>query len=117
NVGLEWDRVHEQTPENQISDGSANSMRPGFSNEQMQRLLAVRKYMDGDLAGAWAAWRAQSREPQGPIELAVVANAMAAQGDENAVKYIDQLRQFQPVEADVVLGRLRIRQGKTEAGT
>jgi spermidine synthase len=117
NGAIDWDRVDEQMAENQSFDGSANSMRPGLSNDQVQRLMAIRKYMDGDLAGAWAAWRSQSREPQGPIELTVVANAMAAQGDENATKYIEQLRQFQPVEADVVLGRLRIRQGKTEAGT
>jgi len=113
---IDWDRVDEQLAENQIFDGSANSLRPGLANDQLQRLLAVRKYMEGDLAGAWAAWRTQSRQPQGPIELTVVANAMAAAGDEEATRYIDQLRAFQPVEADVILGRLRIRQGKTDAG-
>ncbi|HEV8290463.1 MAG TPA: fused MFS/spermidine synthase, partial [Tepidisphaeraceae bacterium] len=116
NGAVDWDRVDEEMAESQIFDGSPGPMRQG-NNEQMQRLLAVRKYMEGDLGSALAAWRSQSREPRGPIELAVVTNALAAAGDESAAKYIEQLREFLPVEADVVLGRLRIRQGKTEAGT
>src|SRR5258706_1870727 len=82
----------------------------------MQRLVALRKYIEGDFAGSLAAWRGQSAEPHGPMELVVVAEALASTGDESAVKYIEELRKYQPVEADVTLARLRIRQSKSEAG-
>jgi hypothetical protein len=117
NGSVDWDRVDEELAQCQMFEGSGGPLRQAFSSEPMQRLLAVRKYMEGDLGAAATAWRAQPREPRGPMELTVVANALASLGDESAVKYIEQLRGFQPVEADVVLGRLRIRQGKAEAGT
>jgi len=116
NGTVDWDRVEEQFAQCQNYDGGAGNMRQPLGAEQMQRVAAVRKYMDGDFPGALIAWRAQSREPRGPIELIVVSNALAAAGDESALKYIEQLREFQPVEANAVLGRLRIRQGKTEEG-
>ena len=45
-----------------------------------------------------------------------MSEALAAAGDEGALKYIDELRKFQAVEADLILARLRIRQGKLDAG-
>jgi spermidine synthase len=114
NGSVDWDRAEEEAALFQVFEGNAPLPSVARSPEQQQRALALRKYAEGDYASALAAWRAQPKEPQGPVELAVVADAMASQGEETALKYIEQLRTYQPVEADVALARLRHRQGKLE---
>jgi hypothetical protein len=64
---------------------------------------------------ALQAWRAQEREPEGPQELALVAEVTADAGEEGALAYLQALRAYQPAEADACLGRLRLRQGRHEA--
>lgn len=113
---LDWDRVEEQFAQCQIYDGGGANMRLMLSGEQLQRSTAVKKYIDGDLGAALSAWRAQSREPRSPIELIVLSSALAAAGDESATKYIEQLREFQPVEAEIALARLRLRLNRAEEG-
>lgn len=61
---------------------------------------------------ALEAWRGQDAEPRGPNELALVAEVMADAGEEQALRYIEALRAYQPIEADACLGRLRLRQGR-----
>ncbi len=61
------------------------------------------------------AWRAQDEEPEGPNELALVAEVTADAGEERALGYIEALRAYQPAEADACLARLRLRQGWHEA--
>jgi hypothetical protein len=46
----------------------------------------------------------QRAAPQGPAELAVVAEALAESGEDRALAFIEGLRQWQPAEADAVLG-------------
>jgi spermidine synthase len=64
---------------------------------------------------ALQAWRGQDEEPQGPNELALVAEVTADAGEERALGYIEALRAYQPAEADACLARLRLRQGWHEA--
>ena len=64
---------------------------------------------------AWQAWRAQDEEPEGPNELALVAELSADAGEERALGTIEALRAYQPTEADACLARLRLRQGWHEA--
>jgi spermidine synthase len=64
---------------------------------------------------ALQAWRAQDQEPVGPNELALVAEVRADAGEEEALRYIEALRAYQPAEADACLGRLRLRQRRYEA--
>jgi spermidine synthase len=63
---------------------------------------------------ALEAWRGQDQEPTGPNELALVAEITADAGEDRALPYIEALRAYQPAEADAVLGRLRLRQGRHE---
>ena len=63
---------------------------------------------------ALEAWRAQTREPVGPNELALVAEVTADAGEDGALPYIEALRAYQPAEAFACLGRLRLRQGRHE---
>jgi spermidine synthase len=85
---------------------------PHFAAEQRQRAVAQGLYVQGRLSDALAAWRGQTRPPRGPLELAMVAELLADAGDDSALIFIEQLRVLQPTEADVLLGRLRWRQGQ-----
>jgi spermidine synthase len=64
---------------------------------------------------ALSAWRAQDKEPEGPNELALVAEVTADAGEERALAYIEALREYHPAEADACLARLLLRLGSHEA--
>ncbi len=114
---VDWASVEDARIAAFATDGLAPSPRPHFTTEQRHRAAAQAHYINGDLDAALKAWRAQPREPAGPVELAVVATAVANQGDDAAVQYIDQLRTLQPVEADAILGLLRWRQTRAQEAT
>jgi spermidine synthase len=60
------------------------------------------------------AWRGQDHPPQGPNEIALVAEVTADAGDAAAEGLIAALRAQQPAEADACLARLRLRQMRFE---
>ncbi|HEX9103454.1 MAG TPA: fused MFS/spermidine synthase, partial [Polyangia bacterium] len=76
-----------------------------------QRGAAVQKWEDGDFADAVAEWRAQEREPDDSIALAVLAESLADAGDATAEKYIARLRPGHAVEAELYEARLQFRSG------
>jgi predicted membrane-bound spermidine synthase len=85
-----------------------------FTPGQRPRALAQIHYAAGRPQDALRAWRAQEREPSGPVEVALLAEVLADSGDAAAEDYIERLRRFQPAEADAVLARLRVRQGRLD---
>ncbi|MBN2495188.1 MAG: fused MFS/spermidine synthase [Deltaproteobacteria bacterium] len=113
-AGVDWSRVIEARQAVSLIEGAARlSRRLGRPDPPARhRLAALRFYVQGQHAAALAAWRAQAREPASPTELVVVADSTAAAGDDSALAYIELLRAFQPAEADAVLARLRLAQGR-----
>jgi hypothetical protein len=99
------------------ADGVAPKPSSEMSADQHQRAAAQAAYSRGALKEALAAWRSQPREPHGPMELLMVAEALAHAGDDSALRYIDQLRSFEGVEADALVGVLRWRQGRFDEAT
>jgi MFS family permease len=63
---------------------------------------------------ALEAWRQQELETETPAELTVVAESAAHTGDEQARGYIEQLREFRPIEADIMYARLLLTEGRSE---
>ena len=88
-----------------------HSAMPG---EQMTLVHALNSYAKDDLAGAWKNWRLLGRQPRNPIELTMVAECLADQGDEAALGYIDQLQATGPTEAKAIRARLLWRQDRKE---
>jgi predicted membrane-bound spermidine synthase len=80
--------------------------------EERTRATAYAHYQNGDLPAAAQTWRAQPRPPASFTEISLMAEGLAAAGDEAALPFIGALRALQPVEADAVLGQLRLRQGR-----
>jgi spermidine synthase len=111
---VDWEHLEDERVVAFTAVGLAPSEHIPFTAERRKRAEAEAAFVAGDLRAALAAWRAQPRGPIGPVELAVVAAALADQGDDAARRYIDQLRTFQPVEADALLGLLRRKQGKPQ---
>ena len=80
--------------------------------EQM-RHAALRRYFEAnDPAGARELWQRQPGPPRDPPELAMAADVEAEAGSDAALPFIEQLRTFQPAEADTILASLRLRQSR-----
>ncbi|HEX9161139.1 MAG TPA: fused MFS/spermidine synthase [Thermoanaerobaculia bacterium] len=78
------------------------------------RGVAQLRYMENAPGDAWLIWQGIA-PPRTPLEMITYADVLAERGDENAMKYIDALRPELPMEADVLLARLRWREKRPEA--
>jgi tetratricopeptide (TPR) repeat protein len=109
---VDWGRVDETMTAFRASELADLSPTEQMPEERRHRHFALLHFLEGRTREAAAEWRAQTREPIGPTELAVVAESYADGGDDQAQGYIERLRALQPVEADAILGRLFMRQGR-----
>jgi spermidine synthase len=94
----------------QYVDMLANPPTP----EEQARHRAAVEYSKDALAPTVAEWRAHSWPPVDTGELVMLAESLADAGSEAAAAYAEQLRPWQPTDADAVLARLRVRQGKMD---
>jgi hypothetical protein len=78
------------------------------------RHRAAVDYENGNLPQVVAEWRAHSWLPVNTGELMMLAEALADGGSEAAVAYAGQLGPWEATDADVVLARLRFREGKLD---
>ena len=115
--GVDWDRVEDARVALFTVSDLPGPESPTATQEQRSRAVAQIQYLKGDFEAALTAWKAQPREPIGPMEIAVVAAALANRGDDAALRYIDQLRGFEPTEADALLAVLHSKQGKSQEAT
>ena len=89
--------------------------RPARVAEALQRRLSPQlAYLAGDTARAVAEWQALGGEPVTATDRVLRAEARAEVGDPAAEEDIAVIRLWQPVEADALLARLRLRQGRTD---
>ena len=80
------------------------------------RGIAQIRYMEGGYADAWTIWQGQKNPPSTPLEMLTYAEALAERGDESAIPYINTLHEEFPIEAEVMLARLRWRRGRLDQG-
>lgn len=101
-----------------ISSEAAYPADPAaLTPDQQTRARAFQAFLGGDFEGVLRGWVMQQKRPKEPTELLTFAEALAARGDESVLPYIEELRRYQPTEADAVLARLRWRQGKMDEAT
>ena len=86
---------------------------PSTQADQARHRAAVH-YGNAELEQTVAEWRAHSWPPVNSRELVMLAESLADAGSEAAAAYAEQLRPWQPTDAEGVLGRLRFRQGKMD---
>ena len=111
---VDWEWVVDQRLAFLISQGE--SLRPDrypdLSAYQQYRLRALQAWWDSRSVDGLKWWQKQPRPPRGLLELAAVTYMKAVNQHEETLRDIEQLRLSQPVEADVILAILRIRQGR-----
>jgi spermidine synthase len=114
---VDWGRVEDERIALFTLLGLPAPDAPSLSPEQRKRAAAQAHYVRGDLDAVVTEWQAQPRPPVGLIEALVVATALANQGDDRALRYADQLRDFEPTEADALLALLHWKQDKASEAT
>ncbi|HEY8183583.1 MAG TPA: fused MFS/spermidine synthase [Thermoanaerobaculia bacterium] len=72
------------------------------------------EYESGNLTQVLAEWRAHSWPPVNTGELMMLAESLADGGSEAAVAYAGQLRPWEITDSDIVIARLRFREGKLD---
>ncbi len=70
-------------------------------------------YGASEFGSAAAAWKSAPWTPVNSRQLASVAHVLALSGDSRAEEFANELRAWQPVEADAIVGMLRYRQGRS----
>jgi spermidine synthase len=114
---VDWSRAEEQWASFLVSEEETDDPPDFLGQEPKARLYAQAQFLAGDHAKAVAFWFSQHSDPGTPTELAVLGEALANAGDERARTYIDKLRLYQPTEAEAILARLLLRQGKPREAT
>ena len=113
-AGISWPAV-ETAATNFVSASASPALMRGVPPEEQQRQAALRLYYeDNDAAGAREIWRQQTERARDPSELAMAADLEAETGSDTALPLIEQLRGYQPAEADTVLATLRLRQSRLD---
>ena len=109
-----WAEVEEERIMQTAGEGTDPDIPAGLPVDLELRAGAALNYVAGNLSGALAKWQFQQRAPVGVTEIDLVAEGLAEAGKDDALGPIEALRAAQPIEADVALARLRLRQDKRE---
>jgi spermidine synthase len=112
---MDWARVESERLASLAAEGTTTPAWPEMSATARQRLSAFAHYVDGNLGETRAQWLAAPWEPAGPLELAMVGEALADGADARAATVALKLREFEPAEADAVLARYLWTQQQWEA--
>lgn len=111
---LNWPEVEEQRLHMSTLMEHAVGDVTGLPTDLAHRSRAFAHFIKDELDGAWREWSAQDRQPVYPLEVGLVAEVLAEQGDERALEYAGKLWTWWPLASDAVLARLAARQGRAE---
>ena len=110
---VDWRAVDRWRVARATSEGAAPAADAGLTAEALQQALVQKSYIQGRRDMILGDWRLRPWEPVGSLEELILADALAEEGDERAEAYIARVRGPHPVEADLVLARLRWRQKRS----
>jgi len=114
---IDWQRVEDAYITMDIGTsirGTPLSL-PRMTAAQRQRYQALLAWSLRRPAAAVAAWQQQSRGPENPVEVRVLAESYVALGDEAALPLIDRIRTWQPIDADALSAQLELKKGRPQA--
>ena len=109
---VDWALVNRWRVSAATATAARPAVRPDLSVEELRMALAQRNFLEGRPEAVLANWRAQPWQPVGSVEEAVLGEALAQGGDEQAAVLIARLKGPHPVEAEALTARLRWRQGR-----
>jgi hypothetical protein len=111
---LDWENVETQRLGMFVAWDDPPKPNVAMSAEERFLVAAFKSYSDGNLPYAWRYWAQIGRGPRNVVELAMVAECLADQGDPKSLEYIETLRGIEPSEARAIEARLLWRQKRTE---
>ena len=114
---VDWTAVDRWRVSATTAQGRPPSASAGMTLDEVRQALAQKSFIEARPEAVLTNWRAQPWEPRGSVEEVVLAEALAQGGEEIALTYIERIRQRREVEADVLLARLRWREGRLEEAT
>jgi spermidine synthase len=86
----------------------------GAPTERARQTAILDFYYRNNWQAARDVWKQQTDGPRSPVELTMAAALAADAGTDDALAFIDQIRSYEPAEADAVLAMLRSKQGRDE---
>ena len=99
---IDWARMEDARLCISPSLNRAPQLQGTMTPDQKSRAAAFVSYSEGDLPGTLRHWRAQPDEPRTLPQLALVAESLAAEGNESALGYIDKLGEVLPSDAEAI---------------
>ena len=111
---VDWTKVELERSSIYSSLGFPPRLPAQLPEPLRRRLQPQVAYLSGDVRGALSGWRSAPGEPVSATDRVLRAEALADAGDAAAEADIAVVRGWQPVEADALLARLRLRQGRTD---
>lgn len=112
---VDWARVEDARLSMSSTYGDVTPVEPSDSAERRGRVNAHTAYLRGRRAEAAREFLALPRTPTGPLEVGLLAEGLADEGDPAAVPFIEALAAEHPIQSDVVRARLLFRQSGHEA--
>ncbi|MGH9317235.1 MAG: fused MFS/spermidine synthase, partial [Thermoanaerobaculia bacterium] len=109
---VDWAVVASQRLSGLTAEGVGFEAPPNSSPEDVRRIAAHASFLAGNLGQVRGDYLAGPWEPAGPLELAMLGEALADGGDRQALAYAERLREQEPAEADAIAARYLWSQGK-----
>jgi spermidine synthase len=106
----DWDQVERERANIYASLGYPPLISPRLPPALRELILPTLSYVQGHNASALQAWEARHYAPANSTERLLMAEGLAEKGDERALPLIEAIRAEQPIEADMLLARLKLRQ-------
>ena len=102
---VDWELVDENRLRMYTHEGMVVSNFSWLGKERGLRAKAYGQFLRGNFKAGLDTWEQQPRIPEHPLELALVAEALADKGDSRAIQLVEKLQVLWPVEADAIRAR------------
>ena len=113
----DWAAVQDAASARAVFLDFAPGVPPGADNGLRARIQARQLYRQGKLVQAEAAWETQTATPRHPADLLLVADGLAASGDDRASAAVDRLAEVLPTEALAIRAQISSQRGDWRATT
>jgi len=102
---VDWEMVDENRIKMFVLERNVVPHLSWLNKEQRIRADALNNFLNGKFEAVLESWNRQQRNPEHPLELAMVAEALADAGDQRVVNLVEKLRPLWPAETDAILAR------------
>ena len=114
---VDWAAVDTRRLSQMLLQGIAPNPALESDPKNRERAQALAYYIQGRPQLALGTWLAEGFEPQDISEIAMAAEILAFEGKSEALPLLDRLKETHPAESSLILGSLRLRQGRLVEAT